>query len=215
MPASPPRKPRPPSDLRERKKRQTRDAIVGAADRLFADQGYSQTSIDEIAASAVVSRRTFFAYFPSKADLLFIRADELGERFVEAFRGWDPGTPLAALAHRVSVEVYADLVGLFQAADGGGGDELSQVHAKLVALSRKRWIDWEDRLTTILRDAGAYAPDDLRPRTAAAMILGALRAKVEIGARPESAPERQAMLASSAAFDFLEPSLAGLRRKAS
>jgi AcrR family transcriptional regulator len=57
--------------LRERKKRATRDAIHGAAMRLFADQGFGGTTIDEIAAAADVSRATVFSYFPTKEDIVF------------------------------------------------------------------------------------------------------------------------------------------------
>lgn len=199
---------RPRSDLRERKKEQTRSAIIEAAHRLFAAQGFGRTSIDEIAAAANVSRRTFFAYFPSKADLLFVRADELGERFVDSFRGWQPTIPLAPLAQRLSGEAFTDLVRLFEPADGIADDELSRVHQKTVARFRTRWIDWEDRLTVLLRESGGFPADDPRPRTAAAMVLGALRAKIEIVLSGAGQPE--AIAGNPVAFEFLEPSLAGL-----
>ena len=59
--------------LRERKKRATRARIPipHAAMRLFAEHGYGGTTIDEIAASADVSRATIFSYFPTKEDLVF------------------------------------------------------------------------------------------------------------------------------------------------
>ncbi len=55
---------------RERKKLETRAAILQAADDLFQSQGIDTTSIDEIAQAADVSRGTFFNYFPSKEVLL-------------------------------------------------------------------------------------------------------------------------------------------------
>lgn len=52
--------------LRERKKQRTRATIVDVAARLCVDQGYENTTVDQIAAAADISPRTFSRYFPSK-----------------------------------------------------------------------------------------------------------------------------------------------------
>lgn len=57
--------------LRERKKRATRLAIHKAGMRLFAEQGFAGTTVDQIADAADVSRATVFAYFPTKEDIVF------------------------------------------------------------------------------------------------------------------------------------------------
>ncbi len=62
--------------MRERKKARTRAAIQGHALRLFAAQGYAETTIEQIAAAAEVSQSTFFRYFPTKEDtVLYDRLD--------------------------------------------------------------------------------------------------------------------------------------------
>jgi AcrR family transcriptional regulator len=58
--------------VRERKRRQTRQHVAETGLRLFLANGYEQTTLDAIAAEAGISRRTFFAYFKSKEDLLFV-----------------------------------------------------------------------------------------------------------------------------------------------
>jgi AcrR family transcriptional regulator len=57
--------------LRERKKRATRAAIHDAGMRLFAEQGFAGTTVDQIADAADVSRATVFHYFPTKEDIVF------------------------------------------------------------------------------------------------------------------------------------------------
>lgn len=74
--------------LRERKKAKTRAMIQEQALRLFREQGYEGTSIEEIADAAEVSPSTVFRYFPTKPDLVIY--DDLDERMIEAFRSQPP-----------------------------------------------------------------------------------------------------------------------------
>ena len=201
-----------PSELRKRKKQATRLAISQAADVLFTAQGYRHTSIDDIAAAAGVSRRTFFAYFPSKADLLLVRVDEPKERFLESFRAWTPDIPLVSFSRELSKETLKGVIGLLEPIGAADGGELERIHAKVVSASRTRWIHWEDRLTATIRDATGLAMSDPRPRIAASMILGAIRAAAEVtdsaelGTEPIDYRERDL----STAFDLVEPSLSRL-----
>lgn len=56
--------------LREAQKQLTRDTIVERALELFTEKGYAATTIDEIAAAAGTTRVTFYAYYPTRADLM-------------------------------------------------------------------------------------------------------------------------------------------------
>jgi AcrR family transcriptional regulator len=118
-----------PSDLglRERKKLRTRRALLEAAVRLFDEKGYEQTTVDEIAAAADVSARTFFSYFGSKEDVLFMRAEERAERLgaLVAARGREE------TLGEVLLRLYEALAGDY--ADDGDLDlALSPVRARLV-----------------------------------------------------------------------------------
>jgi AcrR family transcriptional regulator len=60
--------------LRERKKQKTRESIQREAMRLFGQQGYEETTVEQIAAAVEISPSTFFNYFPSKEDVVLYDA---------------------------------------------------------------------------------------------------------------------------------------------
>jgi AcrR family transcriptional regulator len=87
--------------LRERKKLATRIAIRDAGMELFAQQGFSGTTIDQIAEAANVSRATVFSYFPSKEEIVHgdgaaaigllatrLREREDGQTTITVVRAW-------------------------------------------------------------------------------------------------------------------------------
>lgn len=78
--------------LRERKKARTRADLQRHALRLFREQGYAETTVDQIAAAADVSRSTFFRYFPTKEDVVLF--DDVDPLMAEAFAELPPDTPL-------------------------------------------------------------------------------------------------------------------------
>jgi AcrR family transcriptional regulator len=85
-----------PVGLRERKKAKTRAAIQREALRLFREQGYEATTVEQIAEAAEVSPSTFFRYFPTKEDAVVY--DALDPLFIAAFRAQPPELrPMAAL----------------------------------------------------------------------------------------------------------------------
>jgi AcrR family transcriptional regulator len=87
--------------LRERKKERTREAISAAAVTLFLEHGYDQVSISRIAETAEVSRRTLFAYFPAKEDLVVHRFADHETESGRVVRNRPAGqSPLAALRTR-------------------------------------------------------------------------------------------------------------------
>src|SRR5215472_8949692 len=77
-----------PAGLRQRKKARTRASLREHALRLFREQGYQATTVEQIAAAAEVSPSTFFRYFPTKEDLVL--RDDLDTRMLEAFSRQPP-----------------------------------------------------------------------------------------------------------------------------
>ena len=72
--------------LRERKKRQTRQAIADAARRLFLEKGFAAVTVAQVAAAADVSEATVFNYFPTKEDLFFSGMEAFEAQLVDAVR---------------------------------------------------------------------------------------------------------------------------------
>src|SRR5580698_4936301 len=76
-----------------------------AALRLFSDQGFEDTTVEQIAAAAGVSRRTFFRYFESKADVLWHEFDGEVLALRAAFAAVPPDVPLMEAIRRAVVGV--------------------------------------------------------------------------------------------------------------
>ncbi|ASY35258.1 MULTISPECIES: TetR/AcrR family transcriptional regulator [Streptomyces] len=90
--------PSPAPGLRERKKLMTRQAILDAAEALFARDGYEGVTVAQIADRANISVKTLFTYFSSKEDLAFAGEDDMREELVHAVTERPAGsTPLDAV----------------------------------------------------------------------------------------------------------------------
>ena len=74
----------PPFGLRERKKRRTRATLIEAAAELCLKQGYDNTTVDQIAAAADVSPRTFSRYFPTKESVVTAMTGDMDEYLAAA-----------------------------------------------------------------------------------------------------------------------------------
>lgn len=97
----------PKASLRERKKARTRAAIRTEAFRLFDEQGYNETTIEQIADAADVSPSTFFRYFPTKEQLVL--ADDLDAPMIEAFEAQPKNLPILKAFRLATEAVFGEL----------------------------------------------------------------------------------------------------------
>jgi AcrR family transcriptional regulator len=162
-----------PISLRERKKARTRQALVAAALRLFAERGFEATTVADIAEAADVSPRTFFTYFPAKEDVLFAGAKDRIERLRDALAKRAPDESFLDALRRAARDILADAA--FQA-------DAQRTHMQVIganpALGARAL---QDLLAAEQVVAAAIAADlgvdqtDLQPQVAAAAAVNALR----------------------------------------
>ena len=198
--------------LRERRKQEARRSISNVAMALFADRGFDEVTIPQVAEAAGVSKMTVTNYFPRKEDLVFDRADATIRSLADAVDARAPGESLLAAIRRDFAERMA------------AGDVTLGVptatFARMVAnshvlTSRGREIaDLTEQALgdAIAADAGA---DDPQHRIVAAELASVHRVLFAEGTRRVLAGQSrdeicQALAAAaSRAFDLLEPSLGG------
>jgi AcrR family transcriptional regulator len=157
--------------LRERKKQRTRWAIQEHALRLFAEQGYDATTVEQIAAAAEVSPSTFFRYFPSKEDVVV--ADEYDPLMVAALESAPAElAPLPALRHAIHTS-FAQM----------SADEVPKILERgrlMMSIPALRARVIENMTATIdvlaepLARRAGREPDDFAVRTFAGACIGAL-----------------------------------------
>ncbi|PXY31239.1 TetR family transcriptional regulator [Prauserella muralis] len=160
-----------PAGLRERKKARTRAAIQDHALRLFIEQGYAATTVEQIAEAAEVSPSTFFRYFPTKEETVLY--DRLDPVLIESFLNQPPElSPLAA--------VRGALHAIFDSLDSEES-ELERARQRLVFSVpelRARLLDQVAGGLTMLNDAVAKRvgrePDDFDVRVWSGSLIGIL-----------------------------------------
>lgn len=113
--------PGPSGSLRQRHADRTRRSIIGAALELFDERGFAGATVDDIAARADVSPRTFFRYFPTKEAVLYHDTDEI----IGRIRDLLAARPLDEAPHRSLLTVCVDL-----------GDELAADATRMQLLQR-------------------------------------------------------------------------------
>ena len=88
------------SELRERRKRETRLAISDVATALFAERGFDAVTIAQVAEAAGVAKMTVTNYFPRKEDLVYDRAEAIIESLAGAIASRAPGESYLAAIRR-------------------------------------------------------------------------------------------------------------------
>jgi AcrR family transcriptional regulator len=165
---------RPRPGLRERRKRLTAAELEAAALRLFSERGFDSVTVDDIAAEADVSRRTFFRYFASKEDVLL--ADHFVQlaRLREAIAARPADEPILTALRNAILSMTGDFEDRKEMVILRG--RIMRGTPSLQARSLVHQRAWEDAMQEMVADRLAVDPNvDLRPGVVAATALAAMR----------------------------------------
>ena len=159
--------------LRERKKQQTREEIANVATAMFADRGFENVTIAEVARAAGVAKMTVTNHFPLKEDLVFDRAEHIIRELPATLVARPEGETVLAAARRD----YTQRLAAHDPTLGHLGVRFARMVMDSPALTaRERQIQVEaeqvlaDELVALVEPG-----DELTARVVAAQISGVYR----------------------------------------
>ncbi|MBV9853492.1 MAG: TetR family transcriptional regulator [Streptosporangiaceae bacterium] len=159
--------------LRERKKARTRASIREHALRLFREQGYQATTVEQIAAAAEVSPSTFFRYFPTKEDVVL--QDDMDVRMFEALGRQPSGmAPIpairAAMREALATLTPADWEQLRETTT------MTMTVPEVRARSLDEFMRTIQAMSEVLAKRAGRRPDDVAVRTLVGAVFGVITA---------------------------------------
>lgn len=187
--------------LRERKKARTRATIQACALRLFREQGYDATTIEQIIDAADVSETTFFRYFPTKEDVVL--DDGYDPMLIEAFQAQPPDVPPVTALRAAFAATFAGMTARQQA-------EQNERITLVLTVPRLRaaMLDQISQAMQLLARAMAERtgrrPNDFTVRTVAGAVVGAAMA---VSAAVTDDPDADLAALIDQAIAHLEPGL--------
>jgi len=150
--------------------------------RLFLEQGFEKTTVEQISAEAGLSRTSFFRYFATKEDVVLGRLEELGQRVLDALTARPAAEPAwEALRHAFDVLIEE---GSALPEQGLTMSRMLRDTPSLKARQLGKQLGWQDLLAPeIARRLGvpAEAPDP-RPRALVAAALGCMNVAADVWA---------------------------------
>lgn len=178
--------------LRERKKAETRAALVAATLRLTAELGWAAVTVERIAAEADVSYRTFFNHFSAKEEALLQPVEAEPGRFARLLGEQDPALPPLEAARRVLraelADAATDAAGLRLRLAVVGTDSGLLARAVETAAAGER-----EMVAALAARCGRDAARDLYPALLTAVLGAAVRVALTRWAAADGADDASAL----------------------
>jgi len=166
-----------PLGLRERKKHERRRRIEDAALDLFERHGFDATTIDQIAAAADISPRTFFSYFETKDDVVLADYAQRLDRILTELRERPAEEPPWRALRASFAAVAADYSG--EAERFARRFSIMASAPSVRARSLQLQAGWEQALGEHLAHRAGTPADDASPRLLAAAALAVMRSSLQ------------------------------------
>jgi AcrR family transcriptional regulator len=164
--------------LRERKRQQTRERLTQVAMALFLERGFEATTLDDIAAAAEISRRSFFHYFASKEDIVFAWQDESTAALVAAVAARPANESMLAAAENA----IAAMARHFEPGEAIAMARLKSDNPTLQARDQVKYERLERALAEALCKRTGHKTEQLQARLVAMIATGAMRIGGELWA---------------------------------
>src|SRR5271165_463942 len=161
--------------LRSRKQQFVRDAIFDAAIELFAAKGFDETTVEEIAQAAGVSRASFFRYFSSKDDLLAQNVMKYGLALIEAVKACPPSLTSFEVMRETVLSVARQSVNHPRTLQV---IEISQRSASAMQAHMSRMIEVEGRVAAAFAERIGCLSNELEPQLLATLTLSAMNVAI-------------------------------------
>jgi AcrR family transcriptional regulator len=175
--------------LRERKRQQTRERLTRAAMALFLERGFEATTLDDIAAAADISRRSFFHYFASKEDVVFAWHEEITSALIAAVAARPRDESMLAAAEN-AISAMARQIEPNEAIAMAC---LKRDNPALQARDQVKYEKLERALADALAKRAGHKTEKLQARLVAMIATGAMRIGGELWA-DEGAREKPEVL---------------------
>jgi AcrR family transcriptional regulator len=174
-------------DLRSKSRESLRTEIAEVAFKIFAERGFDQVTATEVAEAAGISRASFFRYFESKEDAIFVAQEEMGVDVAEALRARPDGED-AWTALRRSLDVA---VRTYQRSPDEALARLRLIRCTPSLRSHQldRLAQWREAIGAALEERLGLGRDDIKVDGLIAAALGAFDAALTRWSRSDGAED--------------------------
>lgn len=176
--------------LRERKRRQIRERLTRVAMALFLERGFEATTLDDIAAAADISRRSFFHYFASKEDVVFAWQEDLATALV-AVIATRPANESMLMAAENAICV---MIRQLEPGEAIAMAKLKRDNPALQARDQVKYEKLERALAETLVKRAGLRSERLQARLVAMIAAGAMRISGELWAAEGAREKPEALV---------------------